>query len=280
MKKLGGVILLASAVMSLSASAETNTSTSSAQSIASDILSKTTSTTVIILGGPSVDNPASLRAPDDSVMTLDTVLSAGYKITPEITAGVFGEVVLQPFLQRDYTFSDPAVKLSHSKLISSGTFNLATDLRVYPGLLGSTRNKDQYFAWRTTQNMNYEIPGTRLTVGSVSYIRQYVMGPQGAAVGSSGKPSTDFLGYWGPNVNYQLTPKVALTALYELYPVHKLGGGFGLASISQGYPMDFEPGVSIDVTDTFNVSPFLNIYPTDAKLANTTVNVTVVAKLF
>ncbi|MGK5087298.1 hypothetical protein WDW86_07045 [Bdellovibrionota bacterium FG-2] len=278
MKKQGGVILLASAMMSLSASAET--STSSAQQLTSDILNKMTSTAVVIIGGSALDNPASLRAPDDGVMTLDTVLGAGYKVTPEITAGVFGEVVLQPFLKRDYTFSDPAVKVSHSKLITSGTFSLAADLRVYPGLLDSTRNKDQYFAWRTTQNMNYEIPGTRLTVGSVSYMRQYVMGPQGAAAGASEKPSTDFLGYWGPNVNYQLTPKFALVALYEIYPIHKLGNGFGLASISQGYPMDFEPGVSIDVTDKLNVSPFFNIYPTDAKLANTTINVTVVAKLF
>ena len=62
--------------------------------------------------------------------------------------------------------------------------------------------------------------------------------------------------YLGPNVNYQISPTLLVTLLYEMRGSHTFGDKFG--KLNSG-GTDLQPGLTWDVTPHLMLNPYLNL---------------------
>jgi hypothetical protein len=65
--------------------------------------------------------------------------------------------------------------------------------------------------------------------------------------------------YFAPSLTYQLNSKLAFVWTYEMWGNTQKGESLFTSNV--GAP-DFQTGVSYDITENFNLSPFIEIYPT------------------
>ena len=103
---------------------------------------------------------------------------------------------------------------------------------------------------KTTPNFRYDVPDSRLAVGSWGEAKAYL----GALKGKL------FKAYAAPYVNYQLTPKLSLNVEYEIEADHFVGTT----------PFDFKmfqtdlcPGFVYMVTPKVLINPYLQVFTTD-----------------
>jgi hypothetical protein len=201
----------------------------------------------------------------------------GYFITPDLLVGAVTRIDLFPTHQVDYAFEDSYIRLQAPKLISRGAFNMLGDLRVYLPTAAYQQNNGEVFGIQTRVVPSWVIPNSRFTLAMVLYHQWTSHSSKVDTVDAYAKNAWDSEIYAGPNISYQMTPTLALTALYELDGVQLANTPFG-SYISDtrsfnGYT-DFEPGLSWDVSPNVNISPFLNMYPgSDFSLDTTSINV-------
>jgi hypothetical protein len=217
-----------------------------------------------IFYGPSVSDPSSFQpasdgTPDSSRPLLyKNFLGLGYRITNDISITPTAYWQWIPVRGGQYAIQDPYIKVAHNSLISSGGFNLYTDLRYHVPVSDYSRAANSMGGLQTVQVATYIPEGSRFTYGLFGSARVNFYG--------SGGYGNDTEIYAGPNVSYQMTPKLAGMLLFE-YNLNHTYGDPNNTLRDDGY--DFQPGLNWDVTSTILFNPYVNIYPADASLKST-----------
>ena len=208
-----------------------------------------------ILYGPSVQDPSSFQPtingePDpERPVIMKNFLWVNYNLTNEIAVAPSAYFIYQPVLGQQVELRDPFLRISHSSVLHTEQFNLYADIRWHIPVSNFSRESDLRTGIQTYQVASYTIPSSRFTFGAYVSERVNFYGRRGNG--------NDFELYLGPNVNYQLSPKVALTMLYEATASHALGDP---AFQFNNDGTDLEPGVSWDITQNLNFNPYLNFY--------------------
>jgi len=250
---------------------------SSSTTVAPSLLDHFTSSYVGIYTGGSLSKPGQSFSPDtdgnpDPTMPqqMENLLGVFYKLSPTAKVGAQAHFFYSPVDNKNITMMDPLLQINDSALIVSGNFKLGGYTRAYLPATAESTDKGRILQMRFFLNPNYDVPGTRISLGAYSYA-------QPAAFKSSGTGTT-FLGYLGPYVNYQLTPTVAISALYEMAASHKKNKD-GFTDLDNA-GTDFEPGVSWDITPNLTLNPYLNIYTGNRITSdNTSINLLIIGKL-
>ncbi|MEO5969265.1 MAG: hypothetical protein ABIQ95_05010 [Bdellovibrionia bacterium] len=207
-----------------------------------------------IFYGPSLKDPSRSQPnlsgdPDpDRPVNLRNFINLGYNLSDRlaITGTVYG--TLQPFLQQKLVIQDPFIRVSDNSLFNSGPFNLYADFRVYFGVSSVSRQSDQYFGIQTVEVATFAIPDSHFSLGTYGAVRSNVFGKHGYGY--------DLELYLGPHINYQVSPTVLATLLYEMRGAHVFGAKFG-NMINDG--TDLQPGLTWDVTPQLMLNPYLNV---------------------
>jgi hypothetical protein len=217
-----------------------------------------------IFYGPSISKPTSFQPtedgsqdPDRPVM-LKNFAGLGYNITDHVRVTPTAYWQWLPTGGGAYSVQDPFVKLSDDSIASFGGFNLYGDVRYHAPISNFSQAADITGSYQSVQVATYVPEGSRWMFSLLGSERVYTYGPKGYG--------NDLELYIAPNVGYQVSPKVQLTMLYETNLVHEYGTNPGTI---EGDGTDFQPGVSIDITNTINFHPYLSIYPSSVSLAST-----------
>lgn len=235
--------------------------------------------------GASVSDPGGLNQPNDISVDggdglrvfIRNVPQLGYYINPNLLIGAVARVDIFPTHQVDYGWEDSFVRIQAPKLIDRGAFNMVGDLRAYFPTSNWQQNNGENVSIQTRVVPSWVIPNSRFTLAMVLYHQWTSHSSKVDQVDAYAKNAWDSEIYAGPNISYQMTPTLALTALYEVDAVQLANTPFGTyisdTRSGNGYT-DFEPGLSWDVTPNINISPFLNMYPgSDFSLDTTSINV-------
>lgn len=222
------------------------------------------------LGNMTVNTPK-VDGSDDpkSPQALDSTLFLGYKLSDTLTVGLAEEFFYKPFVS-EVNFTDPFIKLAKKDLIKEGHFSIAADLRGYIPLTQKSIDSELIAGIRSTQFTTYEIPDTKWSIGSYSFLRFNAYTADGTG--------NDLIAYFGPHIDYQITPTISASLLYEMATHHKYNTS--LTSFEEEAPDDIEPSLSWDITPSFTIAPYLNLFPSNLSIASTTINMIFVAKLF
>lgn len=255
------------AAQSNAASASSGTSTTTtAQTAAPAARSRLSASFITVFLGPSIRSggyrpneitgQANLNAP----LQLRNILQADYRISDNLLVGP--SVQIRTFNhERQYAVDvvdisrraflwEAYVRARIPRLYSNGAFNLYSDVRLFAPMSPIERASSHMGGFGNKLFATYTVPKTGLTLGLESFLRVNAYSDrQSAALNGQ----ADFLAYIGPQLSYQLTPKFALTALYEAEAAH-VAGGMGL----QPSFTDMEIGASWDITPRINLSPTLN----------------------
>jgi len=217
-----------------------------------------------IFYGPSLKNPNSfqpspLGVPDpDRPLILRNVLGLGYSLSELVGVSASAAWSWQPVLKQQLQLHDPFLRLSHNSLFYTGGLNLYADVRAHFPVTSISRDNDLLLGVQFFQALTYDIPETRLTLGLYTSERGNIFGGEGYG--------DDLELYVAPNVNYQVSPTVAFTVLYEFQFSHT----FGRRAMNINYDgSDIQPGVRWDITRQFWVNPYLNILPSNFGLGTT-----------
>lgn len=260
---IGGIQTLALATVITSASAFADTTpaqtTASASQAAPKLSDKITVSYLGTFAGPSIGSPSNYQPNDMGVIdtenqknrvNLANTLSAGYKLNKDMVLSGNFNFTYYPVGGDKFQLDNPALKLSHSKVLNSGNFNMAGSIRAYAPVTQSSQDKGMITRLRAIQISSLEIPGSRWTLGAFSEQNYYAY---------SKEQAVNLTAYLGPNLSYQLNKSTAIQFVYELYANHKTAEG--LLTWGASDPTDFMFAVSYDITPSINLNPFLMIYP-------------------
>ena len=259
------------------ADSSTEAGGASTASVASSISKKLTMGYVgLYTGGPLSGlgdsySPDANGQPDPTTpQQMENFLGVFYKLSDTVKFGPQAHFFYSPVAHRNITMKDPLLQISNSAIVSSGGFKLAGYARAYLPATAESIDSGRVMQVRFMLNPSYDVPKTRLSVGAYAYA-------QPAFYNSTGKGTT-FTGYLGPSLNYQVTPKLAITALYEMAATHKKGQDGTLSFNNAG--TDFEPGLNYDITPNLSINPYLNIYTGNkVSMESTSMNLLIVGKL-
>jgi len=207
-----------------------------------------------IFYGPALQNSTHLQPglsgePDpDRPVNLHNFLNLGYNLSNRLAITGTAYWTYQPFLEQKFSLQDPFIRLSDSSILREGPFNLYGDFRIHFGVSSASRQSDQYFGIQTVQVATFEIPDSHFTLGTYGALRSNVFGKYGYGY--------DLELYLGPNVNYQISPTLLVTLLYEMRGSHTFGDKFG--KLNSG-GTDLQPGLTWDVTPHLMLNPYLNL---------------------
>lgn len=241
-----------------------STSVTDTRTVAPQLLDQLTASYFGVFSGPSLgslsyyqpdDQGHILEAPANRVV-LRNSLSLGYKVTPDVVAGVIGNFNYYPvpvFSGNSFEIADPSLRLSHGKLIQQGNFNLGADLRALIPATQRTRDRNIVTSIRAMQSSTYQVPETQFSLGAYSFAKAYIYG-QGAP-----EDSMNLEAYLAPFVSYQFSNTVTMNLTYEMNAMHRRNQS--ITSWSSKDPTDLNLGLSMNLTPTVNFNPWIEIFP-------------------
>lgn len=207
--------------------------------------------------GPGINTIDSRYTPDgyhaksDTPLTFENIATLGYRAIDDVAISANVNTLHMPTgagTEKDTIFKDPYFRVKKSNVINNGGLNLALDGRFYAPVSQSSRKNEQTLSLRSTQYLKYTTG--RWTLLSTTYARHYARGAETPV-------SWEF--YAGPEVDFQITPTLSASMLYEMLTVHhKASNGF-TSQFEEGAGTDLEPGLSWDITPSISFSPYLNI---------------------
>jgi hypothetical protein len=280
-ERTDAIVTSAASANSIAAESSTELRTQGAGSVLSNFSLRLDS----VWYGGSVKDPGSDFLPSDYSQQgpghtfIRNSIGVGYKISPDLVLGVTPRIEYVPSA-RDYRWADSYLRLMAPKLVDRGNFSMIGDIRLYAPLARGPRLNGEGMSVMTHFVPNYNFPGTKWSINANLYHQWYARtdrtAPDFATAFAKNEWTSEI--YIGPSINYQLTPTVALSVLYEFDSVHVANDDFfsyySDSSSSNGYT-DLEPGISWDITPNVNLNPFLNLYP-GSKFNLETANVNVV----
>jgi hypothetical protein len=211
-----------------------------------------------VLFGPSLKNPTQYQptpngTPDRTrPVMLRNFLALSYQLSPQIAVSGTAFWTMQPIAGEQLAMQDPFLMVSHSSIFHVENFNIYADLRAHLAVTPLSRENDLLFGLQTFQAYTYELMETGITLGLYSSERLNFFGKQG--FGNALEV------YISPNINYQLSQKVALNLLYGVQASQFYNQG----ALSQD-GVFLQPGVNWDISSQFTFNPYLSI-PTNGKV--------------
>ena len=255
--------------------------------------------------GPAIADPTADNTPIDNFTDLNNstvqdplsarhYLTVGRRLNPtyNLTATLdFRTVLTDPAgngRTRGFFWKDCFVRLSHAGLvhgdIGGNTFNLPADVRYYAPTSQIARENGTLGSLRFTLSPSLQFGKSIFSIGTVNYVKVWA---QTQAATNQGGPLTQLEFYTGPQINAQIHKRVNLFVLYEAV-TQKFNQGRDVAgqdpiywssdSRAASVLTDIQPGMDIQITDNFAISPYLNWY-TALPISTTSMNLQLSASL-
>jgi hypothetical protein len=253
-----------------------DTSTTTVKAAAPRLVDKITASYWGAYAGPTIANPSRTSmnfddATPTDIQSVDSTLTAGYKLSEDVAILGNYRFIYVPAAEikadgsgggQDYINKDPWLSLRHSKLIHRGNLNMSADLRMYIPVQNAGKLNT---GLRSTQTTTYDIPSTRLTLGTYTFER----------INSkhAGTSVNDMELYAAVFANYQLTNKLALTGWSDLA---QFDIKFDKDLVNK--PVDVALGVNWDITPNVSVNPSLTVFPQHVSLQTTMLGAILSAK--
>lgn len=202
---------------------------------------------------------------------LDSVVTASYKINPNLLLGVAQEFYYRPVVGQDLTLLDPAVRLQALHVIHNDHWDLKLEGWAYGGVTAPSRADGEFSGLKFVQNLNYS--NGNLTVGAYAYERQYFYDSTNPLAGTS---IEDRRWYLAPNGSYAIGKNVQVTMWVDWIQSLHFRGDTGF--MPTNYPWDAEPGINWDITPQLSLNPYINVYPGNPTLASTYFGMVIIGK--
>jgi hypothetical protein len=220
----------------------------------------------IYYGPPASDPGASKQVNEWGKPTTNqyflNYLSLSYKATKSLLPGITVMSTYTPVRGQDLTLLDPYLRLTDTKMISSGNWTLYSELREFLPVTRASHNAHKMSTLGTFQWLTYNVPHTRFSVGFWAKFYWSVFG-------SSAAPGTgdDYQAFFRPQVFYSFTPTLAGSLYYEMTGNHTLGKK--AADWHTGYT-NVQMGAMWTVVQGLTLNPYL-LFNTGGKVtADTT----------
>jgi hypothetical protein len=212
--------------------------------------------------GSSVVNPLANSLPDTqsnqttsaTKVRFGNQVGLGYRLNSNYRlgfAGGFTQVV-----DTGANVDDIQFRAGTGSLTKLGPVNVAGEVRYYAPLSQAAQSLESRGTLQLRQNLSMTIGNSRwstnmLVIESAKILPDY-----------TGR--TTFSVYAGPQVTYQLTPKIQLWTLFETSAAHINGQGV-IAALD-----DIEPGLSWDILPNLTFTPYLDLKTATGITLNTT----------
>jgi hypothetical protein len=200
----------------------------------------------------------------DDPVAMSPFMMLGYKFAPGAAVGIGGSATLNFYDNvkgETFIVDEPFLYVRKSKLVKLGTFSLDATARLYGAITDPSRNQNILGAIRLIENLNFDVPESRFSIGLYTYQHGYLI-----SEGTIGE-GTDYKLYFAPSVSYKITPKVAAVLSYQNRVKHAIGdASFRTKSASAVV----EPAVSVDVLPNLNLLPWLDLDVAGPVRMNTT----------
>ncbi len=190
---------------------------------------------------------------------IQNYINVSKELSEDVAVTAQGYWLYQPVLNQYVELMDPSLRVSNNRMIDYKGFNLYSDIRAHFPVSSRSRDEDMRFGIQTFQVASFTPEGSRLTVGAFGSLRYNFFGKQGEG--------RQVELYGAPNIAYQLSPKVALTALYEMGATNYVNS---VSGVFYNDGNDLEPGVRWDVSESLSLSPYLTIMVNDEVSLKTT----------
>lgn len=227
-----------------------------------------------VYSGPSLgyqnDFNPTYDGTEGDVQNLDGAISAGYRITKKIQAGVALPIFYVPYRDNDATLNNIYLRLSNSEMLKSGQFKMGLSSRFYLPTNRESRETGFVTGLRVEQNMTYDLKKSPLTLGLYTYERMDFYN-------SIAKSGSIFRIYAAPYLNYQFAEKIAATLWVDLIQLKQAQG----KSISawENPPVAVQPGINWDVNDNVSLNPYINVYPGNLTADSSSLGLIISAKV-
>ena len=269
-----GFITLMMATSCLGATAFGETTVTTTQNVRPSLTDKLALSYFGIFNGPSLtsidEHKVGSDGKPDGFQNFDSQITLGYRPSKNIVTGAAINFLAFPVHGEGFTLKDPFLKVSNSKFVDLGAFNVVVDLRAYLPVSTSSQKKNMLTGLRSTQITTYDVPGTRLTVAAYTFARYNFYS------GTSAGDATDFSFDISPFFNYKLSQKVSATLWTDIVQLnHARGASWGSM---QNDPMDVQPGVNFDITEKISLNPFINFLPQNLSLDSSSIGLVINAK--
>jgi len=276
MKRVFGVVVFLGVFSAALAQAEVapNVSVSQVQPSMMDSLSISYYGTY---SGPSLGQPSTYQVDPTSgqldmtsKQNIDNVIYSSVKLPSGLGAGLGIQFKYFPFSGMDYKLSNPYLRVSNSKVIDTGAFNLAVDLRYYIPVTVGSRNSGHFGGLRSTQTTNYDFPESRWSISTYSL----VIGDYYSSGSSAVKPNLQLFG--SASVNYRLNPKMQFSGSVAGYTAHNRTTPMS-EFVSDAVETDL--GLTWDPNESLSINPYIGVYPVNPSLTTSRLGLFLSAKL-
>jgi len=220
-----------------------------------------------IFYGPSVGNPTTGYQPDlggkpdhDHPLLVRNFATFSHNFSDQLSLAATGYWTWQPVAPQSLDVQDPFLRLAYNSLVHVGGFNLYGDFRIHFPLSSLSQQMNEKLGAQLFEAGTYQVDQSKFMLGLYFSQRANFFGHQ-KIITYQGRyywqPAGDDLEFYlAPNINYQVSPKVSITVLYEMYASHTLGQKlFSLNSDGT----DLEPGVAWEITPSIMLNPYLNL---------------------
>lgn len=246
---------------STTSSSTTGTSTATV-STTSSILSNISSYYSGTYAGSSIVNPLASTFPDTATdsptsaagVQLSHQVGVGYRLNERVRFGIAGGITQTSSVGA--VIDDPQIRASLGSLVKAGPLSVAGEARYYIPASTFSQSIGSMGAIQLRQNLNLAFAKSRFSASMLLKETTKIL--------PTYKNQVTVSGYAGPQLAYQLNPKVQLWALLETSAAHISGTGL-TASVD-----DFEPGVSWDILPNLTFTPYLDLKIATGMTLNTT----------
>ena len=228
---------------------------------------------------PGYDAPAG--GPGNGAQSLESFVTAGWKPAKDWMVGINTHFMYNsdtapdqfspnnPQASAGIQLLDPSFVVTKANLIDRGQFKVKGYLYVEIPVTHfdyiTVPGNNMLTSVAPTANITYDFKDSRFSVGTYTYVRGYIPGP------NSPDDLRTYRFVAAPYGSYQITPTVAASLWVDLIDLRRTGGSpFFSAYGLQNEEGDIEPGISWDVLPgRLTVNPILNIFTGNPTLATT-----------
>lgn len=238
---------------------------------------------------PNADGTIGDASAPEGAQSMENFVTVGYKPDKDTLFGVqihsFYNAAPVSDANKDAVGSglqmlDPILTVSRANLFNGTQFKvkgyLNSELPLTTGDYLRAQNRQMLMTLQPTANITYDFKNSRWSVGTYTFLRGYIPGPNTVA----GPNSREYRFYIAPYANYQATSTLAATLWVDLVDFrHHSGSTFFSASGSVNEYVDIEPGFNWDVIPgKVAINPVVNIYPVKPTLSASSIMAVLTAR--
>ncbi|HAR44494.1 MAG TPA: hypothetical protein DCS07_17995 [Bdellovibrionales bacterium] len=224
--------------------------------------------------GPQINHLNTSLQPDNSAQFIDSSLILGYKLNPDVTISAAYNFSLYLLREKDMTYNNPALRITHTKLYDNGQgVSLAGAFRAYLPLTESSRENNLITQLRGDETLNYDLQGTRWSLG-MDFLQRVYLYSSDVALGKPGLKS--LVMSFDPYCSYQINDKLSARFVSS----KGMNKAFAnQATFNTSANMDGTLSVNWQAHSKVHVSPMINFQPTNMSLNATQAYLEVVVRI-